>query len=216
MLVAASLALGTAPVDASTFAQEAVADSMLRAGDANTNEGANPILSISGSGHTRIVLDFGLHLIFPSPIQSLVITLTLVANGGNWGPAGRYVSVHPLLADFDEGNGKSWGLPPSGRTRGSDAGVTWNCPSDINIANPVADCADGWSGGEIGPVLDSVLITNATSGLITFDLTDWVNANLNVVLPMRFLIKKDNDGAPGRVDVASREGDTAPLLDGAE
>jgi hypothetical protein len=186
---------------------EVTADSMLRAGDRNTNEGANPVLSISGAGNTRVVLESSASA---TTATSATLYLDIVTNHGNWGPAGKWISVHPLAEGFAEGNGAAWNLPPPGQ-KSSIPGVTWNCPTDTNLGNQASDCVEIWSGGEFGAVIDSVLITNDTVGTIQFDLTTWVNANVGQ--PLRFLIKKDNDGAPGRIDMSSREGSgTAPKI----
>lgn len=185
-----------------------VSDSMLRGGDRNTNEGANTILAVSGSGNTRVVLDFGATA--GPPVGQVLLLLDIADNVGNWGVAGKYVSVHPLDLAFEEGNGKAYGLPPSAQVRGSGSGVTWNCPVDDNITNSAIDCLDGWAGGEFGPIIDSVLVTNETTGTLVFDITTWYNSNLGE--PLRFLVKKDNDGAPGRVDFFSREGGAPPRI----
>lgn len=187
----------------------AVADSMLRGSDKNTNEGANPILSVSGSGNTRVVLDFGATA-GPSVGQAWLL-LDIAENPGNWGTLGKFVSVHPLDVPFPfEGNGKAYGLPAAQVVRGSGSGVTWNCQEDTNITNSAADCADGWAGGEFGAIIDSVLVTNVTTGTLAFDITDWYNGSPGA--PLQFLVKKDNDGAPGRIDFVSREGGSAPRI----
>lgn len=178
-------------------------DSMLRVGDKNTNEGASPILAVSGSGNTRVVLDFGSKVAFP--VIAAVLYLDVVDNAGTWGAAGKFISVHPLNELFTEGNGKAYGLPKADESRGSGAGVTWNCPTDTNIANSAANCDDGWPGGDFGAVIDSVLITDDTSGTIAFDVTSWYNS-LPGAGKLLLLIKKDNDGAPGRIDFESKEG----------
>ncbi len=175
-------------------------DSMLRAGDRNTNEGANQILSIAGTGNTRIVLEFTNVGVF----CSTKLVLAVADNPGNWGPGGKWISVHPLLSEFDEGNGQSWGLPRNQQAKGSGAGVTWSCPTDTNIANQTSNCAEEWAGGEIGPIIESVLVTNETTGPIIFDLSAYRLANIDATT-FRFLIKKDNDGAPGRIDFHSKE-----------
>ncbi len=182
-----------------------IGDSMLRGGDKNTNEGANPLLSIAGSGNTRIVLNFGV-----KPLNSFTaeLLLTVADNPGNWG-AGKFISVHELQEPFVEGDGQAWELSPSQQVRGSGSGVTWNCPIDANIHNQAANCADGWAGGEFGAGIDSVLITNDTTGVVTLDVTAWYNT-VPIGFPLRLLVKKDNDGAPGRVDFYSAEGAPQP------
>ena len=149
----------------SSFDIPVVVDSMLRAGDRNTNEGANPVVSISGDGSTRIVLDFGPRFVATSA-SSVLLRLTVKENLGNWG-SGKFISVYPLVApgSFPEGTGKSFGLPPSDVVRGTGSGVTWNCLDDFVIANSAANClGEPWSGGEIDAVIpnSSELITNET------------------------------------------------------
>src|SRR5262245_17488432 len=54
-----SSVLTVAPVSATPSEIVILADSTLRAGDRNTNEGINPLLFVTGSSGSRIVLDFG-------------------------------------------------------------------------------------------------------------------------------------------------------------
>src|SRR5262245_33954738 len=72
------------------------ADSTLRAGDRNTNEGINPLLFIVGSSGSRIVLDFGVKS--GSSVGAASLLLDIVENGGNWlagagGQLGKDVTV---------------------------------------------------------------------------------------------------------------------------
>jgi hypothetical protein len=66
------------------------------------------------------------------------------------------------------------------------------------------DCSPTWKGGTFGPVTDSVLHTNATTGEVSFDVTADVVAGDSA-----WLIKKADENTPGRANYYSREGAAA-------
>jgi hypothetical protein len=191
-------------------------DSVLRSANPNFNEGANPRLMISGNGGRRIVVGFDLDGVPTGSVTSAILVLTIAENPENWSRSGRLLSARPLYDDFTEGNGARLGLPPSRQTAGSGEGVTWNCATDANIANGLADCAPRWNGGgAFGPATDSALITNGLVGDVEWDVTDDVRSGTQ-----RWLISKDNESLSGQITFYSIEGsledfeglDVAPRL----
>jgi hypothetical protein len=113
-----------------------------------------------------------------------------------WPAAGAHITAFRLEDGFEdwgsgipgtntppEGNGNNF--PANNNPHGSDAGVTWNCSIDSNIANEARDCSPAlfWNGGltHQGPGTDSdPVITNglADGTKITFDVTADVQAGL--------------------------------------
>jgi hypothetical protein len=185
----------------------AAKDSFLRRGAPNLNEGANPGLRLQAAGDNRVVVAFDPDAINAfGDVTSATLVLTIAEIANNWGRRnGRTVDAHPLLVDFAEGNGKTAGVPRSQSTRGSGAGVTWNCAVDTNIANLRPDCASRWNGGTFGMTnAASVLHTNGMSGEVVWDVTLDVRAGVSA-----WLIKKTDERQPGRVSYFSREGAAA-------
>ena len=181
-------------------------DAVLRKGNRNTNEGANPALTVGGSGPAQAsIVGFD-----PSGVQvadvaraMLVLNVEAREDSANWGPSGAAVEAHALPATWIEGNGKSLGLPPSERSRGNGSGATWNCPVDDDVANPRPQCSVRWRGGSAAPhVSDSVPHVNQLVGEIRWDVTADVVAGASSWLLER-------RGARGTVRYTSREGATA-------
>jgi hypothetical protein len=131
------------------------------------------------------------------------LVLTLAGTKG-LGRHGRSVVVHPLLEDFAEGNGKRLGVPLAERTRGSGAGVTWRCGTDADIANARPDCTSPWTGGAMGPATERVVHTKATSGEVSFDVTEDVRAGHSA-----WLLRLERPRAGGAIAYHSREGAAA-------
>jgi hypothetical protein len=200
-----------------TLTLTAAKDTFLRRGAPNLNEGANPALRLQAAGDNRAVVAFDPAAIdgFGTPTTAtLVLTIAEIAN--NWGRNNdRTVDAHPLTADFAEGNGRAAGLPLSQATRGSGAGVTWNCATDAEIANQRTDCDSRWNGGSFGPANAApVLHVNGLSGAVSWDVTTDVAAGVTA-----WLLKKTDERQPGRVSYFSRAGaeaagdpDLAPRL----
>jgi cysteine-rich repeat protein len=177
-------------------------DSFLRISPKNTNEGANQILSLRNSGRHRPVIGFDLSGKNTSAVVDARLVLTIKRNAKGW-DAGRPVEAHALLEPFTEGTGMLEGAVPP--VRGTGPGVTWNCATDTNIANAVADCATLWNGGNFDPTpSDTVMYTNSTSGTVSFDVTADVKAGIT-----EWLVKKADEQARGRVLYYSREGAAA-------
>lgn len=135
----------------------------------------------------------------------LVLTIDGSASPGNWGPDGRLVEAHRLLADWIEGNGKNSEIPPSERYRGDGAGVTWNCAVDADNSDENADCDPAWNGGEYEPTASaSALHTNGIAGEVQWDVTEDVLAGADTWILMRA------PGGGGHVLYFSKEGGGPP------
>jgi YVTN family beta-propeller protein len=186
-----------------------VKDSFLRAGAANTNEGANPALRLQASGHNRVIIAFDLTGIDTARVISATLILTIIENADNWGQDNnRTVEAHPLLGDFSEGNGKNTEVPGAEATRGGGPGVTWACATDNEIANHKADCNPMWNGGTFGMATAlPVVHVNDQLGEVHWDVTADVVAGAT-----GWVIKKTNEGQSGQVTYSSKEGTEPPLL----
>jgi len=201
-------------------------DAMLLSADRDTNEGANDLLAIHEAGPRRIVLEFGIGACTSDPAKACEgdaecapgtcrpidlsgvvgasLALTIAFNDVNWPEEGSRVGAWALSRRFVEGDGKTFKVPAGQvETRGSGAGVTYNCPDDSNILNENADCAQQWNAGQsaIGSSSPGVVFTSALSGRVEWDVTDDLRPGTN-----GWLVKKDAEGADGRVEFWSREG----------
>jgi hypothetical protein len=181
----------------------AVADSFLRQGAPNTNEGANPRLRIQDAGNNRALVAFDLTEVPLDRVTRATLVLTIAENADNWGRSNnRTVDAHPLLTDFIEGNGKAAGLPNSETARGSGSGVTWDCAVDANVANQKPDCSARWNGGDFGPATAAPVVHfNGLTGDVAWDVTADIQAGAT-----GWLIKKTNEALSGQVSYYSKEG----------
>ncbi|HEY7647610.1 MAG TPA: DNRLRE domain-containing protein, partial [Methylomirabilota bacterium] len=185
------------------FELPAVADSFMRQGAPNTNEGANPRLRIQEAGNNRALVAFELVGIPLNRITRATLVLTIAENADNWGRNNdRTVDAHRLLTSFIEGNGQAAGLSNSETARGSGSGVTWHCAADANVANQIPDCSARWNGGSFSPATAAAYThVNGLRGDVTWDVTADVQAGAT-----RWLIKKTNEALSGQVSYYSREG----------
>lgn len=179
----------------------ATKDSFLRDGSENTNEGANNQLRIQATGNNRVVVAFDLSGISTVGLQSATLVLNIEENSDNWGPTGRLVDAHRLLANWTEGNGHTVGSQPN--FRGTGEGVTWACAKDTDISNHATDCASQWNGGTFAAATAAgVLHSNGQTGPVSWNVTADVLAGAN----NGWLIKKQNESQTGQVRYYSREG----------
>jgi hypothetical protein len=190
-----------------TLTLTAAKDSFLRRGNPDRNEGANPELRLQASGDNRVVVAFDPAAIadFGSlTTATLVLTIAEIAN--NWGLSNdRTVDAHPLTVDFAEGNGQNAGVPAAQSTRGSGPGVTWNCAEDTEIANQQTNCDPRWNGGTFGGANPpGVVHVNGLAGEVSWDVTQDVEAGVTA-----WLVKKTDEGQPGRVSYHSKDGAAA-------
>jgi hypothetical protein len=172
---------------------EAVADTYLREGAPNQNQGGLAFLRIRDSGNNRALVRFD-----GAQVSALVAGHTLLGarlevfiqdNGGNWTPSGGTVDVHRVDTDWTE------------------AGATWNCPADAELANFQANCPSPWNGGSFAAApTASALHANGTIGWVQWNVTADVAALLSGTPHLGWLIKKTNEGQSGLADYSSREG----------
>ena len=190
-------------------------DAYMRKGKLWRNEGANPLLRVKGTeqggGVNRALLGFDPQAISDYLTTATFTKATLVLyiqdTNQKWGKKNnRSVDVHPLLTDFDEGNGLGGDLPGSESTRGSGTGATWDCAADTDISNKQTDCgAPLWDGGDFGTTTSqSVIHTNTSLGVVTWDVTSDVLGGSS-----SWLVKKNNETKRGKVWYYSREGAAA-------
>jgi hypothetical protein len=160
--------------DAVTLA--ASADTYVRSGAPDTNEGSSSFLRVRASGGNRAVVRFDqaelLAAVGSGTLLSASLELDIVANSQNWGPSGRTVSAFRITSSWAEGNGfVDQGAPPD---RGTGIGATWACALDLDISNQVKDCSGSseWEMGkpsqpQLRPAVvleDSLLITDRLRG----------------------------------------------------
>jgi hypothetical protein len=106
-------------------------------------------------------------------LASAQLQLYIGSNPGNWGPTGRTVDLYRLDAGWVE------------------RAVTWNCADDAMPTNATPDCATQWNGGTMkDDATDSVVITDASSGWVHFDVTADVLAFLAGGADDGWLIRK--------------------------
>ncbi|HVZ11801.1 MAG TPA: DNRLRE domain-containing protein [Patescibacteria group bacterium] len=200
-----------------------IADTYIKNGSQNENEGNSTFLELQSSGHRRNLVKFD-----QSSIQAAIgnsqnytatLRFTITDNGNNWGTTGRTIEAHRLTQDWTEGNGFIDGNSPT--YRGTGSGATWNCATDSNIANQNDDCS-----GSIAWNMDNSsswpFVTNATStktiqnnqtGTVDFDVTADVQSFVNgSSQDFGWLIKKTDEGQNGRIDFGSRQTSSSPIL----
>ncbi|MFN0153114.1 MAG: LamG-like jellyroll fold domain-containing protein [Gaiella sp.] len=225
--VAAVSVAGAATSDVVTQTVPASADSYLRSGSSDTNEGGSSFLRVRASGDNRPLVRFDQAALEAAlaggTLVSASLELTITQNSNNWSTSGRTISVYRLTKAWAEGNGfVDQGSPPN---RGTGAGATWECASDSNIANQVRDCSGvtQWEMGQpnnpsvhpwVEPATATKLITNGLLGTISFDVTSDVQAFLaGSAANNGWIIKKDVEGQAGQAQFASREsGGSGPRL----
>jgi len=183
------------------------ADTYLRQGAPNQNQGSDPILRLQASGNNRALLRFDRAAIAAAvgagTLEGARLEFMIAFNADNWGSAGRTIDLHRLT--------QAW----------TEAGATWNCADDTNQANQSADCAGetAWSmsGSGARPWEEvpaaTATITNGLSGVVSFDVTAEVAAVLAGGGEHHgWILKKTLEGQAGRVEFGSRESGTPPRL----
>ena len=193
----------------------ATADSFLRQGAKDRNEGANPMMRVRKSGKNRSLVKFDQQAIDDfGTVTKATLRLNISDIGTNWG-TGRTVDAHALNVEFAEGDGKAAGVPNSESTRGSGEGVTWKCAVDTEISNQQTNCNPTWLGGDFVPATaPGQTHMSGQTGAVEWDVTAdvWNGDN-------EWLIKKTEEGQNGIVEYYTREGaadagdpDLAPTL----
>ena len=199
-----------------------VADSYIKQGSQNQNEGSSTFMRIQSSGHNRALIKFDQQQIAAAVGNSQNYTATLkfiiTDNGNNWGTEGRTIDLHRLTTDWMEGNGFIVGNQPS--DRGTGSGVTWNCTIDTDIHNQNDDCSGttAWdmthdtSWPFISTPTATANITNNETGVVSFDVTGDIQAFLSGTANDGWIIKKTNEGQNGLIEFGSKESTSAPQL----
>ncbi len=169
------------------------ADTYVRQGAPNQNQGGESALRLRQSGKNRSLLrlDPGevASLLAGTTVHSARLELFIADNGDNWGAAGRTVDLHPVTMPW------------------SELGATWNCADDADPANQQPDCSPQWSGGgfDAEPAA-SLLVTNGLAGSMDLDVTAEVSAMAQAAGHDGWLLKKTDEGQSGRIEFVSREG----------
>jgi RHS repeat-associated protein len=176
---------------------DAVADTYLRQGSANQNQGSESILRVRQSGKNRALVRFDAAEIASTlaiaTVRTAHLELAIAKNGNNWGSSGRTIDAHRLT--------RAW----------SESGATWNCPDDSNPANQQADCSPLWNGGSMDPLpTATVLHSNGLGGTVRFDVTPDLAGVLAGAEPLGWLLKKTQEGQSGFVEYRSREDAAGP------
>jgi len=179
-------------------------DSYIMGNASNTNQGASSILKVQQTKQMRSLVSFDLSPYENNQVSNAKLRIFAKSNGYNWG-TGESIEIHKLTTSWTEGNGFN-------ATRGTGAGVTWNCASDSNITNTVANCNPKWSGDSfVSSPTGTTPVTNKTKGVwLEFDVTNDVNSFLNGNPSDNFgwIIKKTNEQSSGSIWFASREATT--------
>lgn len=191
--------LGTIP--GGPIVSPVTAGTYLRQGNPNQNQGAETILSLRASGRHRALLYVDLPTV-TGPVASARIEFDIALNAENWGTAGRTVDAHRMLIAWTEG------------------GATWNCPNDTNTSNSSANCPGaGWEMFSLNPppylasASGSLLVTNALMGTVSIDVTSDVQGMLSGQLTNHgWILRKTDEGAEGRLEIASSEAASGPRL----
>ncbi len=180
-----------AAASATTVTLQATADTYLREGGPNANEGGETFLRVR-TGPNRSLVRFAQADIAAAAAGMVLLSARLELFGSDansWGAPGRTVNAHRLSADW------------------SELGATWNCPSDSNPANGNPDCAAQWTGGTFAAnATSAVTQTDAvTNQYVAWDVTADVAAFLTGTSNFGWLVRKDQEGQNGTVDYNSRE-----------
>jgi hypothetical protein len=123
--------------------RDASADTYLRSGAPDTNEGGSTFLCLRASGDNRALVRFDqaalVQAVGSGMLVSASLELDITDNGDNWGSSGRTISAFRLTSDWVEGNGfVDQGSPPD---RDTGSGATWVCAVDSDISDQGKDCS---------------------------------------------------------------------------
>ena len=128
-IMTVTMTLFCEPAGAVQVVLPASADTYLRGGAQNANEGGATFLRVNSSPNRALVRIDQAHIASATSGMVLIsATLELYVTAANqWGTPGRDVNAHRMLADW------------------SEAAATWNCAVDSNPGNSSPDCASQWS-----------------------------------------------------------------------
>jgi RHS repeat-associated protein len=195
-LASASVLLLALSAGAQTFTLAPSGDTHLRSGSANQAYGTLGYLRIQDSGNNRALVQFSqtdiANRMAGGTLISATLRLYIEDNGNNWGTTGGLVGVHRVTSPW------------------TDAGATWNCPSDSNPSNSSPDCTSQWGGGAYvnAPAATATHVNNQV-GWVEFDVTGEVAAFSTGTSNSGWLLRKLDEGSSGRVNYTSKEGAAA-------
>lgn len=198
-----------------------IADTFIKSGSQNENEGGSSIVRLQSSGKNRGLIQFSQedieYTIGSSENYTATLQFTITENGNNWGSNGRTIDLHKLTNPWMEGNGYIVGNQPA--FRGTGLGATWHCAIDDNIANQTDNCStSSWNmtNSTFWPFITSpsatTTIVNDQEGIVEMDVTGDIQEFVNGVENFGWLIKKTDEGANGRIEFGSRETESSPKL----
>lgn len=184
-------------------------DAFIRQGKKSLNEGANPVMQVTDQEPNRALVAFET---IPFPLSlvtkaTLVLTIDPADPADKW-KSGKPIDVHRLLIDWEEGNGRTFGLPEEDQTTGEGLGVTWRCAVDSQIANNQQDCESDWKGADDDIAANTAagfMITDGLTGEVSWDVTQ----DLQNGAGFGWLIQKRAKTQTGHVRFYSREGAAA-------
>lgn len=176
----AGVAGTTRAADTVPVALQASADTYLRSGAPDTNEGGSTFLRLRASGDNRTIVRVDQAALEDAVGDSTVVSASLKfridSNGNNWGSSGRTIGAYRLTSVWSEGTGfVDGGSPPN---RGTGSGATWACASDSDISNQAKNCsgASEWEMGKpnqpqlhpwVAQATGEALITNGMAGTVS-------------------------------------------------
>ncbi len=182
------------------------ADTYIRQGSPNQNQGSELILRLQSSGKNRVMVRWDeqalVQAVAGGSVTAARLELAIADLGDNWGSAGRAIELHRLT--------QAW----------TETGATWNCAVDSLPGNSRPDCegATAWDMDHsasypfVAEPTATALLRNGQTGVVTFDVTADVLAWLGGQPNDGWLLKKTVEGDPGKVDFGSRESATPSRL----
>ncbi len=181
------------------------ADTYLESDAPNANHGSDVLVRLRASGQNRALIRFDqaslATTVGADSVASATIQLTVTFNLQNWGP-NETVNLFRMT--------QAW----------TEAGTTWNCAVDANPSNSNADCSDNpWVMGTpttsnpwAATPTATRTITNATTGVVTFDVTSDIRAFLAGTVNNGWILKRTVETTEGRIEFGSRESASKPKL----
>ena len=175
------------------------ADTYIRQGSPNQNQGTELILRLQSSGKNRVLLRWDQAALSQAAAGRTVgaarLELTIADLGDNWSAAGRTIELHRMT--------EAW----------TELGATWNCAVDSVPGNSRPECAGAtaWDMDHaanypfLAETTATALLRNGQSGVVSFDVTADVQAWLAGQPNDGWIVKKTLEGDPGKVDFGSRE-----------
>jgi hypothetical protein len=227
LLGAAASAAPSASLGTQSKTLNASADTFVRPGPPNTNQGAWSYLRVRAAGDNRALVRFDRDQLRAAVGTGELVSATLtfhINRALNWGTEGGTIGLHRLTVDWAEGNGFDAEGENSVGRRGTGPGATWACAIDANIANHVKDCSGPteWEMGKpnrpdlhqwVDAATASSVIQTGQTGSLSFDVTGDVLAFLSgEAANDGWIVKKDKRSETGRIQLASRETENGPQL----